>query len=92
MLLAGNLQSGVQGRQGMQASVPSLAEMQQRLQGATATTPRPKKIVVLGWRGHVTDLAVRGSAFLIARLASFAICSGSAHLHSRRAKHGESNV
>ena len=38
--------------------VPSREALQQQLQGAAAAPARPKKIVVLGWKGHVEELVV----------------------------------
>ena len=37
---------------------PDLPALRDQLQGATNSQSRPKKVVVLGWRGGVADLAV----------------------------------
>lgn len=40
------------------AAAPSEQALRKRLQGAAAIKPKPKKIVVLGWKGHVRELIV----------------------------------
>lgn len=58
-----------------EASLPSQDALQQRLQGAVASASCPKKIVVLGWRGEVADIAVSGQRGLsVGRWAGWRHC------------------